>query len=92
MRNVPAHNAVCVPKLQGHFRESSEKNLYSSAQQMDEELRTQFLWALSIPLMPRADPSKSVSRALGYSGSEFQHGIAGEWREAAAVKVLSWCL
>lgn len=37
--NVSAHNAVCVSKLEGYFREGSEKNLYISAEHMDEELR-----------------------------------------------------
>lgn len=39
--NVPAHNAACVLRLESQFRESSEKDLYTSAEQMDEELRTQ---------------------------------------------------
>lgn len=38
---ILAHNAVCVPRLEGHFRDSSEKNLCISAEEMDEELRAE---------------------------------------------------
>lgn len=64
--NISAHNAVCVPKLQGHFRESSEKNLYIAAKQMDEELRTQVPLGSFHPTDAQSrpgdpGPSKSVS-------------------------------
>lgn len=63
---VSAHNAVCVPKLEGHFRESSEKNLYIAAKQMDEELRTQVPLGSFHPTDAQSrsgnpGPSKSVS-------------------------------
>lgn len=41
MGNVLAHNAVCVLRRESQPRESSEKDLYTSAAQMDKELRTQ---------------------------------------------------
>lgn len=64
--NVSAHNAVCVLKLEGHFRESSEKNLYIAAKQMDEELRTQVPLGFFHPTDAQSrpgnpGPSESVS-------------------------------
>jgi len=40
-RECPSTQCGECPKLEGYFRESSEKNLCISARRMDEELRTQ---------------------------------------------------
>lgn len=54
--NVPAHNAACVLRLESQFGESSEKDLYPSAEQMDGELRTQVPLGSFHPTDARSGP------------------------------------
>ena len=76
---------MCVPKLEGHFRENAEKNLYISAEQMDEDLRAQVPLGSLHPTGAQnrpgnLGPSQSASRNPGGSSLELHCGT-GPWME-----------